>query len=382
MIEIIRELCRAWRMPAFASLVALLVFYGNTELAFSQDAIGFGAAAHGGSVVCHFQDEPSLRSCLQRGGAIAVADVAFEVSLGTNRLLVAANTTLEGRGLLAITSGLYGLEIKATNVVIRNVSFHSAGTRASIRPDIFPSANCRDPTLAEELFGCMVGIHVVGAAKDIWIDHNTFSNCGDICISVWDDDDGTGHPDAITISNNVFRDSFFAIGVGVAATAATLPRAGRLTFYGNLFSSVFRRQPRLLGGYQGHVFNNYYTGPPCNGLGPGLGKGLGFGPSVEAAGELLLEGNLADVGVCGSHIDNSDFLPALGNGIARGHGKVKATGNVGFVGDQGNSAVYRLFIPRTDNDELSFVPSYPYEVMPTDKLKEHILATVGSRHSP
>jgi len=339
---------------------------------------GYGMHATGGATQCHFADEASLRNCLGRGGALAIADVAFSIDPGRNPLMVAPNTTLDGKGLLTITPSLYGLEIRVSNVIIRNVLFHGTGRRASLLPQIYPDANCTTPALAKDVFGCMVGIHVLARARNVWIDHNTFSDCGDICISVWDNNDGTGHPDAITISNNVFRNSFFAIGVGVAGTAVTLPAPGHLTFYGNLFSAIFRRQPRVSGGYQGHAFNNYYTGPPCHGVGPGLGLGLGFGPSVEANGEILMENNVAERDTCGSHIGNYDFSPAPGNGVAKGHGKINASQNIGFVSDQGNSVRDRLPIARADQDHLDFMPTYVYQLLPTDKVRELVLANAGA----
>lgn len=337
---------------------------------------GYGMHATGGATQCHFADEASLRNCLGRGGALAIADVAFSVDPGRNRFMVAADTTLDGKGLLTITPSLYGIEIRESNVIIRNVLFHGTGRRASILSQLYPNANCSTPVLAEQVFGCMVGIHLLARAKNIWIDHNTFSDCGDICISVWDNNDGTGHPDAITISNNIFRNSFFAIGVGVAGTAITLPPPGHLTFYGNLFSAIFRRQPRVSDGYQGHVFNNYYTGPPCHGVGPGLGRGLGFGPSVEANGEILFENNVADPQSCGSHIDNSDFVPLPGTGIPRGHGKIDARRNSGFISDTDSG---RNKIPgiRKDKDQLGFNASYPYHLLAPNFVKTFVLTNAG-----
>jgi pectate lyase len=374
------------RRAGFLVLAVGLAFFALTSPGNAAPAragiraIGYGAATTGGSAPCHFADEASLRACLARGGGLAIADRAFSLDPRKHRLAVAANTTLDGEGKLEITPSLYGLDIRASNVIVRNVVFHGTGRRKSILPQ-YPDANCSTPTRPEQVFGCMVAIHVVGSARNIWIDHNTFTGCSDICISVWDNNDGTGHPSAITISNNIFRRSFFGIGVGVAGSAVRLPPPGHLTFYGNLFRDVFRRQPRISSGYQAHVFNNYYTGPQCHGLGPGLGQGLGFGPSVEASGEILLENNLADEGSCGAHIDNSQFLPAPGSGAAKGYGKIDAAGNLGFASDQGNSVRHRLPVMRADRDLLDFTPAYAYRLLPVNEVKAAVLERAGAKHA-
>lgn len=338
-------------------------------------AVGYGAATAGGTASCHFADEATLRTCLLRGGALVVADVAVKIDPEKRRFFIAANTTLDGKGLLVITPSWFGLDIEQPNVIVRNVIFHGTGRNASILTN-FPNARCATPTLAKELFGCMVGIRVGGRAKNIWIDHNSFSDCGNACISIWDSNDGTGHPDEITVSNNIFRNSFFAAGAGTAGTAGTLPAPGHITFYGNLFDHIFRRQPRIVRGYDAHIFNNYYTGPVCRGLGPGLGVGPGFGPSVEEGGEILLENNVADPQSCASHIDNSDFVPAPGTGVPRGHGKINAVGNLGFVSDS-DTGKHRVIGVRPDRDVLGFRPTYAYSLLPAHTVKAAVLGNAG-----
>jgi pectate lyase len=364
------------------AILGLLSIVGSTAAAtedrrFHQTrAVGYGEAATGGTIPCHVRDGTSLRACLGRGGALAIADIAFTFDPGRDRIAVAGNTTLDGRGILAITPPLYGLDIRSANVIIRNIVMHGNGQRKSILPN-YPNANCTTPATPAQVFGCMAGIHIVGGGKNIWIDHNDFSNCGNVCIAIGDNNDGSGHPDRITVSNNIFRNSFFAVNVTVSGFAAKLPPPGYVTFYGNLFYRVFRRQPMIASGYEAHIFNNYYTGPICRGRGVGLGEGLGFGPLAEAGGEILFQNNVADPGSCGSHIGNAQFQPAPGNGVPKGYGKINATGNVGFTSDQGDSNYISLHPNRRDRDTLDFKPNYFYTLLPTDRVKASVLANAG-----
>ena len=330
-------------------------------------AIGYGAQARGGVVPCHFSTEASLRACLGRGGADAIADVAFTVKPRAGRLEIAADTTLDGRGLLTVAPSGFGLDIHVSNVIVRNTTFRGPGPTRTLYPAVYPGANCTTPRLPKELFGCAVPIKMRGAAERLWIDHNTFVDCGNACISGWDNGDGTGRPDMITVSNNVFRDSFFALGFGVNERVVALPSPGHITLYGNLFDHIFRRAPRAAGGYQIHVFNNYWVNwgggtypgariAACNG---------GFGPSVTGRGEILMEANVAERGLCGELVDNQSYNPA--DGVARGFGRVRAVGNLGLRG-----------ATVTGKDRVDFSPSYPYTLLPVGEVKTAVLANAGA----
>ena len=327
---------------------------------------GYGMHAAGGTIPCHVSHEAELYGCLKHGGTYTVVDTAISVDPGKGRIYFAPDTTLDGRGLLTITPSIYGLDIGVPNVIVRNVFFRLPGK---------PKISCISFKVPGQTVTCALGIHIWGHAENIWIDHNTF-DCGNKCLNVLDNADGSGDPDAITISDNIFRNSFFGIGITAAGTAVTLPTPHHVTLYGNLFDHIFRRQPRVAEGYQVHVFNNYYSGPRCFGQGIGLGPGPGFGPSVEADGEMLFENNVADFQSCGSHIDNSDYVPVPGTGVPRGHGKIDARGNIGFVSDTDSG---RNKIPgiRKDRDALGFKPNYRYRLLEADQVKASVLMNAG-----
>jgi pectate lyase len=314
-----------------------------------------------------------LRSCLGRGGADAIADVALTVDPGARRLTVAPNTTLDGQGLLTIAPSLRGIDITVFNVIVRNTVFHGPGIGRALNPAVLhmvvptTHSNCTSPTGTNEIFGCAVQIQIRGGAQDIWIDHNTFSSCGDICISVLGENDGAARPDMVTVSNNIFRDSFFAANFGLSAMIVILPPPGHATLYGNLFDHVFRRQPGA-GGYQLHVFNNYwrdYGGATYPGARV-VGCNKGFGPEVTGQAEMLLEANVAEAGPCREAVDNQFFRPVVG--LARGYGKVRAVGNLGLKG-----------ATVTGSDTLDFTPTYPYRPLPVNQVKEAVLAHAGAQ---
>jgi len=334
----------------------------------NQRAVGSGAATTGGAEPCHFSDEAGLRLCLGRGGAYAIADAAFTLDPLDQRIHVAQNTTLDGRGLLTIAPSLFGLEINAANVVIRNTRFVGPGPRRTLHPEQNPHSDCLNPRIPEDVFGCAVAIHIQGDGRNLWIDHNEFSRFDQGAVTIYDTGGRfpVGHPDMITVSNNIFRDSFFAGGTGVYERANPMPPEGHVTFYGNLFDHVYRRAPKVAGLYFVHVFNNYYVSWGGDTY-PGehaYGCNHGFGPMVTAGGELLLENNVAEAGACAELVDNQSYDSAAG--VHLGYGKVRAVGNLALDGAE-----------IVGGDALSVAPSYTYTLLPADQVKAAVLANAG-----
>jgi len=359
------------RLLLTLSTVLLALAACGRPAAAQGRAVGYGGGATGGTTPCHFSDAPGLRACLGRGGAEAIADAPLTVDPGKDRIQVAANTTLDGRGLLTIAPSAIGLAITQSNVIVRNTFFHGPGPSQTLFPAIHPGSNCTTPTLPKQLLGCAVDINLSGAVRDVWIDHDTFWQCGNRCVNGSDYGDGKGRPDAVTISDSVFRDSYFSVVFGVNATVPVLPPPGYVTLYGNVFDHIFRRAPRAAGGYRMHVFNNYYRdwggqtylGSPSVGCGEAF---KGFGPSVNGTSEMLLEANVAEAGECREAVDNSYFTPA--EGYARGNGRVRAVGNLGLRG-----------ATISGSDALDFTPTYPYSLMPADRVKAWVMANAGAR---
>jgi pectate lyase len=153
----------------------------------------------------------------------------------------------------------------------------------------------------------------------------------------------------------------------VSAMIASLPAPGHVTFYGNLFDRVFRRQPGSTSGYELHVFNNYwrdYGGATYPGA-VAVGCNMGFGPDVTGQGEMLLEANVAEAGACKEAVSNKPYTPHVG--MARGYGKVRAVGNLGLKGATVSGA-----------DTLDFAPPYPYTPLPVNEVKASVLAHAGA----
>jgi pectate lyase len=251
-----------------------------------------------------------------------------------------------------------------------------------------PRGSCVNPDSPTDTIGCGVGVAIRGGARDIWIDHNDFDHCGAKCLDVWTVDNAGGRGraeggDLITISNNVFRNSYYAILTGAAAnlTRERIPEEMRVTLYGNLFYNVFRRSPRAAVFSKVHMFNNvvkYWgrTGVAC------VGRESGFGASSMGEAQLLVENNvfIARPGTreCKTAIDISDQRPQ--GGVARGIGLVRARGNEARNGAMlSESQAGRVFDPRDQSHPAYY---YPYTLRPTQGLVEAVEADAGVQGFP
>lgn len=351
-------------------LAFLAVLLIGVPAALAQQAMGFGGATTGGGAgpACHVRDEATLRACVAGAKpARIVVDVPLTLNPGGQPIGVGSNKTIDGGGRLSIVHDWVGLDLDGSrNVIVRNVRFRGSGA------NIFPEkhSNCAHPSRAQDVEGCGVSIRMAGATRDIWIDHDSFDACGNKCIDGWGRVQPAGvvpAPDLITISNNIFRDSYFAILFGVASQVPadqTPARPGRVTVYGNLFERILRRTPRAASGYWIHVFNNVIK--DFGGRASCRRTDFGFGPSAASGGQLLLQNNVVEAWPDANACKQADNIEPSGRSAAdRGMGLIGSSGNLVRNG------------ATAEGGDAVFTPDYPVSLMPAGQVEAYVSANAG-----
>jgi pectate lyase len=229
-------------------------------LGFGRMTSGAGECGAARTCVCHVETPTSvaLQACVAGDRpALVVFDRPAEINVHERAIRIGSNKTIQGPATLTGDRALMFIDGRS-NLVIRDLTFHS-----SLR-DIRPGSNCVRAMKGRDTLGCGVMIAIQGNSQNIWIDHNEFYACGGKCITVYafpeegaDSDVRLLAPDKITVSNNIFRDSFYGFLVGVGkATPQQIPRHERVTLYGNLFKAVHMRSPAVVSFAWAHFFNN------------------------------------------------------------------------------------------------------------------------------
>jgi len=349
-------------------------------MGFGRGTTGAGTCGADGSCVCHVRNltETEFSQCVS-GDEPKLVVFDKRGSIDVDRINIGSNKTIQGP--VTLTGDHKLLEINgSSNVIIRNVTLHS-----SLR-DLTEGSNCAHPARPRDVSGCGVMLSIRGNSRKIWVDHNEFYECGDKCITVWayegDGVDKAGRvvsPDLVTISNNILRDNFYAVLIGVDAhvEAAQMPKQERVTLYGNLFRNINRRSPRVASGAWAHVFNNLITN--WGGDGPCVGAGYGFGASANGSAQLLAEKNYFAAkpfaGSCHDAIEISEKQTIEGSD--RGMGFVRALDNTVENGAQiAENASQSVFNPASGaNGEAS----YNYTALPARDVKAYVLAHAGPR---
>lgn len=310
----------------------------------AADVAGFAGNVKGGTREGKFYDIQSLRMCLMSPGAICVPDRSMTLQPGIQRLKVAREVTLDGKGLLALKCDTYCLDLREGDNIIRGVRFAGPGPQRTLWPDRFPDANCTNPTAPKNLSGCAVPINLNGA-KHVLVERNNFTTCGNKCIAI---DDG----DAVTIRRNRFSNSYFGI---LAVAHRPDGPIGKMTITGNVFDTVFRRSARVAGRMAMHEFGNVFTG-----LCPRL-PGGGFGISAASGAEALVEDNIADAGSC-SLMEESGSQGEV-TGRVEGKGRILSRNNSGLP-------------ERRETAGLTIPYAYP-RAAPTGARKADIIRNAG-----
>jgi pectate lyase len=294
----------------------------------APQAVGFGSAARGGTRPCRVEapTAAALAACARQPGALITFDQPWTIQID-RPIRLANDQTVQGPVKL-VGSGLLLLVADVSDVVLRQISFASLNTGA-----------CASPHQPADVKHCGIPLLIKGRVRDVWIDRNAFTHCGEKCLEIWNESlaplDASGFsptPDLITLSNNRFTDSYFCVGVGVGATTparAIRPGGERVTVVGNTFDRCFRRSVRAASGAQVDEVGNLIArwGPPAGRT--CRGEDFGFGPSAVGGAQILLEANTFQPwpdGPCKEAVDTSDYeVQALG--VDRGRGAVRAVAN-------------------------------------------------------
>ncbi len=368
-------------------------------------------------------DEQSLRDAVDctrkspRGGVVTFAQPSRPITL-SRRIELPSNITVRGPVTLqSDASGMFHIA-GARNVVVTDIVFRtlSGGTSKKGRP-------CPDPTAPDTVAvgnddnpgttACTVPITIQGTrahkgkapedatdSKNVWIDHNTFARCGDKCITIKNgakkQNGQFSGADNVTVSNNKFQDSFFALLITLVHNkeggarylvmrdtgkcertfkGGALPRM-RVSVYGNLFDHVRRRMVRAAycSSYV-HEFNNAIVGfgLPLSSFGKGAScrtaGAYGFGPSAHSGGKLYLENNYIAAWPNDPRGCKQAIVSADGEGD---EGYIKDTGNLYVNGAQGGS----------NKPEMVAPPPYSYTALPAAQVYDSVTKNAGARTRP
>jgi pectate lyase len=173
---------------------------------------------------------------------------------------IGSNTTIVGLGKDAkITGGAFVLD-GVENVIIRNIHFEAP-------VDYFPQW---DPTDGDygEWNAEFDSLTITNNSKNIWIDHNTFSDgnhldrdfgyyfgrlyqCHDGLLDI---KNGSNY---ITVSYNKFKDHDKVSIIGSSDSRTSDRGHLKVTFHHNYYQNLTQRLPRVRFG-EVHVYNNYY----------------------------------------------------------------------------------------------------------------------------
>lgn len=374
--------------------------------------------------------EDALRSAIectsktQRGGVVVFTTADKPIAIG-DPIELPSNITIEGPATLKTSAIAVFVVSGQHNVAIRNISFLTL-PRVTVKgrscpdpvsPDTVAVGNAERPGVT----GCTKPIIVEGThigkdevisqatdAKNIWIDHNTFSRCGDKCIVVRNDAKDTNGrwsgADDVTISNNKFLDSFFSVLITLTGkeedtgarhpilrdtakceaekAAGILPQM-RVSVYNNLFNRVRQRNVRVAycSAYV-HEFNNVIenfglaassASPSANCSTPGV---FGFGPSAHSGATLLLENNYIaawpnDPNGCKAAVQ-TNATGDVNDASVKDWGYVKEVGDVFANGAYGAS-----YKP----DRVA-APPYPYTLIPASQVYDFVLRNAGASELP
>ena len=319
-----------------------LLFMLLPSAAYADAAIGYGAAAVGGTTPCVVSTlgdnvavppTGSLRECLAAPGNLITFSVTGTITL-RDTMDVPSNTYIDGGDQIILLAGpfdTFQMMGDNTNIVIRNLSFrhkYSAGSK------------CLSPAKPTDTEGCGSPIAMRDAgAHDIWIDNDRFYGCGAKCIYVWN------AATDVTVSESNFRGpGMYGMLIGGGSGVPGLGNM-RVTMYRNYFTGMLRRNPKVTALAHLHFFNNVVEN-----WGPD--KALDFGTGSSGAGQLLAENNIF---IRGSRSSLSGLSVREGSHINDALGYLKAVGNRMMNGARGAS----------NNPGAVFTPAYEYTLSVT-----------------
>lgn len=367
----------------------------DRPMGYGQKTIGSGKCGDAKTCICRVVEptRAALQACVAGDRpATVLFDGVVEINVRDRAINIGSNKTIQGPVRITGDRTLLFVD-KQSNIIIRDVTFHS-----SLRSPR-PGADCVNPTRGRDTLGCGVMIAIQGKSRDIWIDHNEFYRCGGKCITVYgfpqDGFDSEGRilgPDEITISNNIFRDSFYGVLVGLGkATPGQAPRHERVTLYGNLFTDVHQRSPAAASYVWVHVFNNLIANwggcYNCDSLVridprylPCRGPNYGAGSSAYGEAQLFAERNHYEARPTPDSCKSAIAIDTYRNpdtGQIRGEGLVRASGNKLENGAQiVEREPLKVFDPSDPRQTDAY---YPYTMLPVDSVREYVRSNAGPR---
>ncbi|MEV6495396.1 right-handed parallel beta-helix repeat-containing protein, partial [Actinoplanes sp. NPDC051633] len=203
-----------------------------------------GGTSGGGSAPATTVTSASALTSAIGSSSAAVIRVSGTITC-SGMLRVQSNKTILGNSGASIVG--CGLTISGgTNIIVRNLSFRDWDDDA---------------------------INVEQSARNVWIDHNSFSNGYDGAVDI------KRGSDFVTVSwNRVFNhDKSMLLGHSDDNGSQDIGHL-RVTYHHNFFDASTQRHPRVRFGNPVHVYNNYYNGNS----GYGVASTEGAGVLVEA----------------------------------------------------------------------------------------------------
>ncbi|MET1076201.1 MAG: right-handed parallel beta-helix repeat-containing protein [Umezawaea sp.] len=244
------RLRRSWRAALLtAMVVAGTAVAAQPAVAAPFDLAGWatqgGGTTGGGSASPVTVSDATAFTNAAKSTSASVIRVSGTINL-SSMTKVASNKTIIGVGSNAQITGS-GLNVaNASNVIIRNISFHDWDDDA---------------------------INVQYSTR-VWLDHNSFANGYDGALDI------KRASDYVTVSWNKFssHDKTMLLGHDDGNGSEDTGKL-RVTYHHNWFNGTNQRHPRVRFGNPVHVYNNYYGGVTSYGV-----------ASTKDAG-VLVEGN-------------------------------------------------------------------------------------------
>lgn len=225
-------------------------------------AVGFGSAAYGGKggeiyTVTTPNDNPtnplpgSLRYGVTRKRPLWIVfarDMNIKLQMP---LFVTRHKTIDGRGAsVHISNGPCIRLWNVSNVIIHGLHIHDC--KPNVPGNVLLTEMAPYGTSGVEMIESQDGDGIsVVTCRDIWIDHNTFSNCADGLVDV------TLASTAVTISNNRFSHHDKVMLLGHSDEYAADKTMKVTVTYNHFGPGLTQRMPRCRYGYV-HVANNNY----------------------------------------------------------------------------------------------------------------------------
>jgi pectate lyase len=359
--------------------------------------------------------------CTQRnakGGVVRFAP-ANAVARIDKVLKLPSNITLQGPAILENAV----IRIRGSrNVIVRDITFRTLSNHKNKY-----GAACPDPTSPategagdEGTTGCPKTILIQGGggkgddgavqgSRNIWITHNSFDRCADKCIVITSGArDASGRftgADDVTLSDNIFKNSYLAVLVTYQGTALR-PHVGfsttkcedvrdrgmdgkkvlpqiRVSVYRNLFTNV--RQRNVRASYctvQVHEFNNVIEGiarePSAIGAGASCdSKGLiGKGPETVHGAQILFENNYVAAWKNGAPSLNG---VTCRNDIVQSGQRNSSVDKPGYIRLVGNVLKNGATSHESEPEKVFTKPPYRYTLLPASEVYATVTRSAGPR---